>query len=70
MGFVGHHGTSNYKWVRHYYYFTRVQSQKKKKKRKKKTTHKFTIFLATIIPIENGSTQVFNLLNYYLLIFK
>jgi putative Mn2+ efflux pump MntP len=43
---------------------------KKKKKKEKKTTHKFTIFLATIIPIENGSTQVFNLLNYYLLIFK
>ena len=42
----------------------------KKKKKEKKTTHKFTIFLATIIPIENGSTQVFNLLNYYLLIFK
>jgi putative Mn2+ efflux pump MntP len=44
--------------------------KKKKKKKEKKTTHKFTIFLATIIPIENGSTQVFNLLNYYLLIFK
>jgi len=43
---------------------------KKKKKRKKETTHKFTIFLAMIIPIENGSTQAFNLLNYYLLIFK
>jgi hypothetical protein len=65
MGFVGHHGAGNYKWVRHYYYFTRVQSQKKKK-----NPHKSTIFLAMIIPIENGSAQVFNLLNYNLLIFK
>jgi hypothetical protein len=38
--------------------------------KKKKTPHKSTIFLAMIIPIENGSTQVFNLLNYNLLIFK